>query len=191
MATHASIFAWRNPWTEEPVGLQSLESKESDTIERLTLSLHSMSQVFYIAPDVMIFMKKALNKCLPRTFFQWLRFCLPMQGLWVQSLVPCTTTREAHIPQQKSLWTATMTQSSQINKINMFKKKLARWMNGQQMGRCWIPCKVDPTSGLLMLDFCQIDVGILMSFPSFLVRYMCLFYFTIIEKSQRSLEKTW
>ena len=103
MATHASIFAWRNPWTEEPGGLQSLESKESDTIERLTLSLHSMSQVFYIAPDVMIFMKKALNKCLPRTFFQWLRFCLPMQGLWVQSLVPCTTTREAHIPQQKSL----------------------------------------------------------------------------------------
>ena len=63
-------------------------------------------------------------------------------------------------------------------------------MNGQQMGRCWIPCKVDPTSGLLMLDFCQIDVGILMSFPSFLVRYMCLFYFTIVEKSQRSLEKT-
>jgi len=23
MATHSSIFAWRIPWTEEPVGLQS------------------------------------------------------------------------------------------------------------------------------------------------------------------------
>ena len=87
MATHASIFAWRNPWTEEPGGLQSLESKESDTIERLTLSLHSMSQVFYIAPDVMIFMKKALNKCLPRTFFQWLRLGTFTAWAQVQSLV--------------------------------------------------------------------------------------------------------
>ena len=27
MATHSSIFAWRIPWTEEPVGLQSMESR--------------------------------------------------------------------------------------------------------------------------------------------------------------------
>ena len=27
MATHASIFAWRIPWTEEPGGLQSLDSQ--------------------------------------------------------------------------------------------------------------------------------------------------------------------
>ena len=26
MATHSSIVAWRIPWTEEPGGLQSLES---------------------------------------------------------------------------------------------------------------------------------------------------------------------
>ena len=25
MATHSSILAWRIPWTEEPVGLQSME----------------------------------------------------------------------------------------------------------------------------------------------------------------------
>ena len=24
MATHSSILAWRNPWTEEPGGLQSI-----------------------------------------------------------------------------------------------------------------------------------------------------------------------
>ena len=36
MATHSSILAWRIPWTEEPVGLQSMGSKESDTTERLT-----------------------------------------------------------------------------------------------------------------------------------------------------------
>ena len=26
MATHSSILAWKIPWTEEPEGLQSLES---------------------------------------------------------------------------------------------------------------------------------------------------------------------
>ena len=31
MATHSSIFAWRIPWTEEPGGLQSMESKQSWT----------------------------------------------------------------------------------------------------------------------------------------------------------------
>ena len=31
METHSSILAWRIPWTEEPGGLQSMGSKESDT----------------------------------------------------------------------------------------------------------------------------------------------------------------
>ena len=33
MATHSSILAWRSPWTEEPGGLQSMGSQESDTTE--------------------------------------------------------------------------------------------------------------------------------------------------------------
>ena len=33
MVIHSSILAWRIPWTEEPGGLQSVESKESDTTE--------------------------------------------------------------------------------------------------------------------------------------------------------------
>ena len=32
MATHASILAWKIPWTEEPGGLQSLVSKKSGMI---------------------------------------------------------------------------------------------------------------------------------------------------------------
>ena len=28
MAIHPSILAWRIPWTEEPVGLQSMESQK-------------------------------------------------------------------------------------------------------------------------------------------------------------------
>ena len=32
-ATHSSILAWRIPWTEEPGGLQSTSSQESDMTE--------------------------------------------------------------------------------------------------------------------------------------------------------------
>ena len=35
MATHFSIFAWKIPWVEEPVGYSPRGHKESDTIERL------------------------------------------------------------------------------------------------------------------------------------------------------------
>ena len=37
MAIHSSLLAWRIPWTEEPGGLQSTGSKESDTTETVTL----------------------------------------------------------------------------------------------------------------------------------------------------------
>ena len=32
MAIHSSILAWEIPWTEEPGGLQSMGSQESDMI---------------------------------------------------------------------------------------------------------------------------------------------------------------
>ena len=37
MATHASILAWRIPWTEEPGRLQSVVLKELDITEQVTL----------------------------------------------------------------------------------------------------------------------------------------------------------
>ena len=37
-ATHSSILAWKIPWTEEPGGLQSMGSQESDTTEQLNPS---------------------------------------------------------------------------------------------------------------------------------------------------------
>ena len=36
MATHSSILAWSIPWTEQPGGLQSMGSQESDTTGRVT-----------------------------------------------------------------------------------------------------------------------------------------------------------
>ena len=37
MTTHSSTLAWRIPWTEEPGGLQSMGSQESDTTKWLSL----------------------------------------------------------------------------------------------------------------------------------------------------------
>ena len=37
IATHSRILAWRIPWTEEPSRLQSMDHKELDATERLTL----------------------------------------------------------------------------------------------------------------------------------------------------------
>ena len=39
MAPHSSTLAWKIPWTEEPGGLQSMGSLESDTTERLPFHL--------------------------------------------------------------------------------------------------------------------------------------------------------
>ena len=39
-ATHSSILAWRNPWTEKPGGIQSVGWKESDTTEE-TVCMHA------------------------------------------------------------------------------------------------------------------------------------------------------
>ena len=39
MATHSSILSWKIPWTEEPGGLQSVGSVESDTTEQLSMHI--------------------------------------------------------------------------------------------------------------------------------------------------------
>ena len=50
MATHSSIFTWKIPWTEEPGGLQSMESQRVKH-DRATLSLtHTHTQLPFSAP---------------------------------------------------------------------------------------------------------------------------------------------
>ena len=66
MATHSSILAWRIPWTEEIGRLQSMELKESDTIEQLTRSL-----TYFMIIPCLVFQEIKL-------FLQWLyHFTLP------------------------------------------------------------------------------------------------------------------
>ena len=44
MATHASILAWRIPWTEETGGLQSMGLQESNTTSRLNHHHHGVME---------------------------------------------------------------------------------------------------------------------------------------------------
>ena len=47
MATHASILAWKIPWTEDPgAGYSPWGRKELDTTERL--STHALEHVMYL-----------------------------------------------------------------------------------------------------------------------------------------------
>ena len=41
MATYSSILAWKIPWVEEPDGLKSTGSEESDKTEH-TLAIHDV-----------------------------------------------------------------------------------------------------------------------------------------------------
>ena len=50
MATHSSILAWRIPHTEEPRGLQSMGSQESDTTYRLN---HHHHYIYIYTPTYM------------------------------------------------------------------------------------------------------------------------------------------
>ena len=45
MATHSSILAWEIPWTEEPGGLQSMESQKSRAqLSDLTTTIYLTSE---------------------------------------------------------------------------------------------------------------------------------------------------
>ena len=48
MATHSSILAWETPWAEEPGGLQSMRSQESDMTEWLNWTELNIKIVFKI-----------------------------------------------------------------------------------------------------------------------------------------------
>ena len=47
MAAHFSILAWEIPWTEEPGGLQSMESQSQTQQSDLTLSLLDVKGYFF------------------------------------------------------------------------------------------------------------------------------------------------
>ena len=45
MAIHFSVIAWEIPWTEEPEGVQSVGSQESDTTKWLSTQAHQLTTI--------------------------------------------------------------------------------------------------------------------------------------------------
>ena len=77
MATHASILTWRIPWTEEPDGLLSTGSQESDMTEQLTLPFsHLVSLDFLQISATEIFTEA--TQCYPSSFGKF--FVVPQTG---------------------------------------------------------------------------------------------------------------
>ena len=58
MANQSSILAWEIPWTEEPAGLQSRGSQESDTTERLTQTFHTLEMLLRTFFEDIIYIPK-------------------------------------------------------------------------------------------------------------------------------------
>ena len=54
MAPHSSTFAWKIPWMEEPGGLQSMGSLQSDPTERLHFHFSLSSRGFLFQSAVYI-----------------------------------------------------------------------------------------------------------------------------------------
>ena len=53
MATHSSNLAWEMPWTEEPGGLQSMGSQESDSTQWLRLHARASARAHtHTQPDL-------------------------------------------------------------------------------------------------------------------------------------------
>ena len=58
MATHSSNLAWRIPWTEKAVGIQSIRHKESNMTECLSME-DNLSRQF----NAMLCYAKSLQSC--------------------------------------------------------------------------------------------------------------------------------
>ena len=80
MATHSSILAWENTWTEESGGLQSMGTQRSDTTERLNTHVYSYWQQ-YLERELMKTMMKLVTtpghsskhcSCLPNNYSTFL-----------------------------------------------------------------------------------------------------------------------
>ena len=84
MATYSGILAWRISWTEEPGGLQSMGSQESDMTEQPTF--HSHFQVF---PSSASGKEPACQcrKCERCRFNTWVRKIPPDEGMATHSSI--------------------------------------------------------------------------------------------------------
>ena len=77
MATHSSVLAWRIPWTEEPGGLQSMGSQESDTAEATDHKPFFIECFWFLV------------KCQPTVYASFILLSI--------HFMPCTTLNNFHV----------------------------------------------------------------------------------------------
>ena len=74
MTAHASILAWRIPWTEEPGGLQSTGSDTTEQLTHVVIALNDLSffniylfiwlyQVLVVALGILVASCNSLSLC--------------------------------------------------------------------------------------------------------------------------------
>ena len=77
-AARPSVLAWKTPWTEEPCGLQSMESQESDrpsSLNNITLE-NVLSLYKEVSPPVMkAFLSLSLISPKSVTLEEWISDC--------------------------------------------------------------------------------------------------------------------
>ena len=64
MATHSSILAWKNPWTEEPSGLQSMGSQRvgHDCSNLACMHINTNVDIYYVLGTGL----RLLAYCIPK-----------------------------------------------------------------------------------------------------------------------------
>ena len=85
MATHSNILAWRIPWTEEPCGLQSMGSQESDITE--WLSFHYVGCI-YIYNCYIFFLDWSFDHYLV-SFVSFHRLYFKVYFIWYEYCYSC------------------------------------------------------------------------------------------------------
>ena len=75
MATHSNILAWEIPWTEEPWGLQSMESQELDTTTTMVYMSMPLSKFVPASPPVSTsLLPMSVSLLLPCKLVHWYHF---------------------------------------------------------------------------------------------------------------------
>ena len=104
MATHSSVLAWRIPWTEEPGGLQSVESQSQTQLSNFHLcsSAATLASLLLLKPGDLVLASGPLH----------LLFCLP--GVLLPQILHSSLSHFFHISVESRLGRASPVHPSSL-----------------------------------------------------------------------------
>ena len=123
MATHSSILAWRIPWREEPGGLQSMGSQESDMTWQLNHHHHHLQDRVQ-SPVNSLQIVSGTTSFPPIPSLPFNKRTLELQqSTWLSSYRP-------HFPASLATWYVHVIEFSPMGCMcfsHSFKRKVYRW----------------------------------------------------------------